>query len=69
MSKEVQDVKYLILGGGISGLAAGRKLMKEHQITDYLILEAMDQPGGRIRTVKSKKGYEADVGASWVGLT
>jgi monoamine oxidase len=67
--KEIKKIKYLIIGAGISGLAAGRKLLKEHDEENFLILEAQDRVGGRIHTVKSSLGYEADLGASWIGKT
>ncbi len=38
----------IIIGAGISGLAAARQLEKAH--VDWLLLESSDQVGGRIRT-------------------
>lgn len=38
----------IIIGGGISGLAAAQQL--ERNGIDWLLLEASDRPGGRIRT-------------------
>lgn len=42
--------KVLIIGGGISGLAAGRSLASAG-IKDFQILEASDRLGGRIMSV------------------
>ena len=66
---ELKKYKFVIIGGGISGLAAGRKLLKEHDEEDFVILEAQDRIGGRILTAKSEQGFEADLGASWIGKT
>lgn len=54
--------KVIIIGAGISGLAAAQ-LLEEHDI-DYIILEARDRLGGRIQT--SRDGMAPyDLGASW----
>ena len=41
------DAQVLILGAGMAGLGAARKL-SESGITDFLILEQRDQIGGRV---------------------
>lgn len=54
--------KVVIIGAGISGLAAAEVLSK-HGI-DYVILEARDRIGGRIKT--NRDGLAPyDLGASW----
>lgn len=52
-----------VIGGGISGLAASKKL-KEKGFT-VIILEAQEKVGGRMRTDRSL-GVAFDEGASWI---
>jgi polyamine oxidase len=54
----------LVLGAGISGLAAARRL-KERGFTNVTVLEARDRIGGRIVTDRST-GTPFDLGAAWV---
>jgi monoamine oxidase len=57
----------IIIGAGISGLAAAKKL-KENGFT-VTVLEAQDKVGGRLRTNRSL-GVAFDEGASWIhGIT
>lgn len=56
--------QVLVLGGGISGLAAARRL-SERGFADVRILEARDRLGGRIHTDRST-GMPFDMGAAWV---
>jgi len=53
----------VVIGGGISGLAAAKKL-KEKGFT-VIILEAQEKVGGRMRTDRSL-GVAFDEGASWI---
>ena len=53
----------IIIGAGISGLAAA-KLLKENGFT-VIVLEAQEKTGGRIRTNRSL-GVAFDEGASWI---
>jgi len=53
----------VVIGGGISGLAAAKKL-KEKGFT-VIVLEAQDKVGGRMRTDRSL-GVAFDEGASWI---
>lgn len=53
----------VIIGAGISGLAAAKKL-KQKGFT-VIVLEAQDKAGGRIRTNRSL-GVAFDEGASWI---
>ena len=39
-----------IIGAGISGIGAGRELLK-NGFTNFVIFEASDRIGGRIRTI------------------
>lgn len=60
-SPPVADV--LILGAGIAGLAAARKLTEQGRKT--LVLEARNRVGGRMWT-DSSLGVPLDLGASWI---
>jgi protoporphyrinogen oxidase len=62
------DYKYVIIGGGISGLAAARRLKKDLGENDFIVLEAQARIGGRVFTKTTEKGNRADLGASWVGI-
>jgi monoamine oxidase len=55
--------KVLVIGAGISGLAAAKKL-KEKGFT-VTVLEAQDKVGGRLRSNRSL-GVAFDEGASWI---
>ena len=55
--------KVIIIGAGISGLAAAEKLTSEG--IEVLILEAQERVGGRLRTDRSL-GFAFDEGASWI---
>ena len=50
MSEAVYDV--IVIGGGVSGLAAASKLA-ELGHTNILVLEASNRLGGRIRTTQT----------------
>lgn len=57
------EKSVLIIGAGISGLAAA-KMLRDHGYNP-LILEAQDRVGGRLRTNRSL-GIAFDEGASWI---
>ncbi|KAJ7760480.1 amine oxidase [Mycena metata] len=62
------DKTVLILGGGVSGIVAARTL-HERGIHDFLIVEARDELGGRMRSTEF--GAEGDrvtveLGANWI---
>jgi len=57
------DKKVLIIGAGISGLAAA-KYLKGRKV-DAVVLEAQDRVGGRLKTDWSQ-GVAFDEGASWI---
>lgn len=61
--------KVIILGAGISGLAAGLQLVKGgHEVT---ILEARTRPGGRVHTIREpfSDGLHAEAGAGRIPLS
>jgi monoamine oxidase len=56
--------KVIVVGAGISGLAAARYLTdKGHDVS---VLEARDRIGGRIWTSEKWSGVPVDLGASWI---
>jgi len=59
-----QDGKtVIIIGAGISGLSAAKKLNETG--VNIIVLEAQDKIGGRLRTNRTL-GFEFDEGASWI---
>ncbi|WP_173012775.1 NAD(P)/FAD-dependent oxidoreductase [Niveispirillum sp. SYP-B3756] len=59
------EVDVVVVGGGLSGLNAASIL--EGQGLTVQVVEASDRVGGRLRTLRTE-GYQAEVGASEVGL-
>lgn len=58
------DGKVIILGAGGSGLAAAKVL--ERNNIDYLILEATDRYGGRLKKDTTLADFPIDLGAEWI---
>jgi monoamine oxidase len=58
-----QTVDVAIVGGGLSGLAAGRALTRAGKT--FVILEASDRTGGRIQN-GSVGGAVCELGGEWV---
>ena len=56
--------QVLILGGGAAGIAAAYRL-QQAGVTDFLILEAGSEIGGRLKTA-SIGGKTVEQGANWV---
>ncbi|MEO6699929.1 MAG: protoporphyrinogen oxidase [Jatrophihabitantaceae bacterium] len=54
--------KVVVVGGGISGLAAAERLARELPATEVLVLESAGQVGGKLRRVQLA-GAWVDVGA------
>ena len=63
-SCEKADADVLILGAGASGIAAAKTLY-DGGITDFIILEASDRIGGRMRAVDFA-GVKVEKGANWI---
>lgn len=59
------DAEVLILAGGMTGVSAANKLA-ELGITDFIILEAQDQLGGRLRIQEISPGVNVNIGAEWI---
>jgi len=58
------DGKVIIIGAGGSGLAAA-KILERNNI-DYLILEATDRYGGRLKKDTTLADFPIDLGAEWI---
>ncbi len=50
----------VIIGAGLAGLTCARELIREG--SHVLVLEAAEQPGGRVRTDMHEDGYRLDRG-------
>ena len=61
--KLANNKKIIVVGAGISGLAAAKKLHEKGY--DVVVLESHDKVGGRLRTDRSI-GIAFDEGASWI---
>jgi len=60
--------QVLIFGGGVAGILAARK-MTEMGITDFVIVEARDELGGRLRSTSfgaPGRQLTVELGASWI---
>ncbi|KAJ4351130.1 uncharacterized protein N0V89_006469 [Didymosphaeria variabile] len=64
---QVQSVDVAIVGGGLSGLTAAKKLIDGGK--SVLVLEARDRVGGKILNRKLANGDVTEVGAEFVGPT
>jgi len=58
------DGKIIIVGAGASGLAAA-KVLEQNNI-DYLILEATNRYGGRLKKDTTLADFPIDIGAEWL---
>lgn len=64
MASNVSEVDVLILGAGITGIKAGNHF-QNNNLTNFLILEAQDYIGGRIKQV-TVGNVTVGEGANWV---
>ncbi|CAK5274029.1 unnamed protein product [Mycena citricolor] len=67
-ARQKADTKVLILGGGVSGVIAARTL-HEQGIDDFVIVEARDELGGRMRSRSfgaPGKAVTVELGANWI---
>ncbi|CAF5088844.1 unnamed protein product, partial [Rotaria magnacalcarata] len=59
----MESVKVVIVGGGAAGLGAAKTLGPD---VNYLLIEAQDYIGGRIRTVDAAPDAVVDLGAQYI---
>ncbi|KAF4588706.1 hypothetical protein EYR40_010260 [Pleurotus pulmonarius] len=57
--------RVLILGGGVAGIIAARTL-HQNGLENFLIIEARDEIGGRLRSHTFGNGTTIELGANWV---
>nr|BAS29669.1 polyamine oxidase 5 [Selaginella lepidophylla] len=57
--------RVVIIGAGISGLAAARRLAK-FPVFDLTVLEASHRVGGRIHTCQFSTSEQVEIGATWI---
>ena len=60
-----EKVDVLILGAGIAGISAARTL-EVNGVTNFLVLEATDRVGGRMREYDGPVQPPIEVGANWI---
>lgn len=57
------DTDVIVIGAGISGLSAARRLTASG--LDVIILEARERVGGRLLSLSTRDGGALDLGATW----
>lgn len=62
-----RDVDVVVIGAGMSGLAAARALQAAGK--SVLVLEARERVGGRVFSIKTRGGRVLDGGAEFIGPT
>ena len=55
-----------VIGAGLSGLAAARALSAAG-LAQFAVLEARDRVGGRVLNGTVAKGFQVELGGTWVG--
>jgi len=61
---ESKDADVLILGAGMSGIAAA-KTLNDNVVTNFIILEARNEIGGQMRAADFA-GVRIELGANWI---
>jgi monoamine oxidase len=64
MSRENADVDVVVVGAGVAGLVAARRVAAAGR--SVFVVEARDRVGGRVETVESQ-GHAVDLGGTWIG--
>lgn len=63
-SNTLKGQRVVVIGAGLSGLAAAREL--QHSGANVVVLEARDRRGGRIWTSNQWQDMPLDMGATWI---
>lgn len=63
-SESAEEVKLIIIGAGVSGLAAANHLIKNN-FTNFLILEGRNRIGGRVIGIPIGT-HKIELGANWI---
>jgi monoamine oxidase len=61
-----RHVNVVVIGGGLSGLMAGRELEKRG-VDSFIVLEARERVGGRTLNMPIGGGHIVEVGGEWIG--
>ncbi|KAF8539216.1 amine oxidase [Trichophaea hybrida] len=61
----VIETEVLILGGGMTGVSAAHALYYDYNISDFLIVEARHELGGRVQDSRIGN-YTIEFGANWI---
>ena len=61
-----RHVNVVVIGGGLSGLMAGRELQKRG-VDSFVVLEARERVGGRTLNMPIGGGHIVEVGGEWIG--
>src|SRR5580700_4230446 len=67
MGREGRHCDVVVVGAGMSGLAAARRLVGGG--ADVQVVEARDRVGGRAWTITTPQGFLIDQGGQWIGPT
>ncbi|KAF3903888.1 hypothetical protein ABW20_dc0108064 [Dactylellina cionopaga] len=65
-ANNIIKTKVAILGGGMAGITAAKTLANELNITDFLVIEARHELGGRVQNVLIDNKYSVEIGANWI---
>ena len=64
-SQTKTETEVCIVGGGLAGLTAARRLSQAGQ--SVVVLEARNRVGGRVWTRNASSGVPVDMGATFIG--
>jgi monoamine oxidase len=67
MSASLGEARVVVIGAGLSGLSAAKKLADAG--VSVLVLEARDRVGGRTLSHETANGEKLELGAQWIGPT